>query len=182
MACRPTSCILDFSIRTNTLDHNSDLSIGKRNNRGQTRHITLPQQPPLRMLRQLTGDTVHDTPIVEDDQISFLPSMCIHGGRRVSAPLQVPANIPDFCKVGGRGHLARGGIACMQYLHAAARDLQAWLSGFEAAPNHLEGFVQHGMTTFFEAIGMTYGEGVYFLSFKGRKIALRFLTANACDA
>ena len=81
---------------------------------------------------------MHHSPVVEDDKISLLPSVCVYGRRRVRASLQVPAYAPNLCKVGDRGYFARGRIASVQCLHAAASDLQTWLSGLEVAPDHLE--------------------------------------------
>lgn len=70
----------------------------------------------------------------------------------------------------------------MQGLHAAARDLQGRLAGFEVAPDHLGGFVQHTMATQCQAMEMTYWEGMDFLPVKGWEIALGFLAANTCYA
>ena len=41
-------------------------------------HITLPQEPLRIKSSQLPRDTVHDTPVVEHDQITFLPVMRVN--------------------------------------------------------------------------------------------------------
>jgi hypothetical protein len=174
--------ILDIPNRTNILTHNSNLITVERHNRRQTRHITLPHQPALRMLCQLARNAMHHPPIVKDDKIPFLPPVRVHSRRRVRAPLQLPADAPDLCKIRDRGHFARGGITRVQGLHTATCDLQGRLAGFEVAPDHLGGVVQHTVMTQCQAIEMTYWEGVDFLSFKGWEVALRFLVANACYA
>lgn len=134
------------------------------------------------MLRQLARDTMHHSAVVKDYQISFPPPVCVHGGRRVRVPLQLSTHSPDLCKIRNRGHFARSRTACVQGLHAAARDLQGRLAGFEVAPDHLGGFVQHTMATRCQAMETTYWEGMDFLPVKGWEVALGFLAANACYA
>ena len=62
------------------------------------------------MLCQLACNAMHDTPIVEDDEITLLPSMCVDVLRGVDSALKAVADIADFVKVVDRCDSAGLGI------------------------------------------------------------------------
>jgi hypothetical protein len=109
-----------------------------RLNRSQATHVTLPHQPSLLMLRQLSRDTVHHTSIVEDDQIALLPPMCVYSLRSISSALQRPTYPPHLVQVGDGCHLPCGRISRAQRLNTAAGDLEMRSSCLEVAPDHRE--------------------------------------------
>lgn len=79
-------------------------------------HCTLPQHTLLvfvvLVLRQLPSDTVHNTTIVEDDQIAFFPAVSVNVLRRVDLLLHIIHHVSDFFDIVNDRYLSGSRVAC----------------------------------------------------------------------
>lgn len=107
----------------------------------RARHGALPQYPllvfPL-VLRQLTGNAVHDSTVMEDDQITLFPSVSIDIFSCIDLLLHVIDYAPDLFDIIHHGCLSCLRIACGEFIDATAVYLKERSAGIEwIPPDHL---------------------------------------------
>lgn len=113
-----------------------------------TGHRTLPEHSFLIfflfVLGKLTSDAVHDSAVMEDDQVAFLPAMSIDVLSRKYLLLHAIDKLSDFFDVVHDCHFSGLGIACGQLVYAAPMDLKErsiWIE--RVSPDHLFKYCEH---------------------------------------
>lgn len=75
---------------------------------------------------------MHDSPTVKDDQVSFLPAVCIDILRRIDLSLHSVDYVSHLVDIVHDQNLPSLGIACGKFIHTAAMDLEKgsiWVEG-----------------------------------------------------
>lgn len=108
-----------------------------------TCHCALPQHTLLvfvmLVLGQLPSDTVHDTAVMEDDQIAFFPAVGVDVLGRIDLLLHVVHHLSDFFDIVKDRYLSSSRVSCAQFKDTASVDLEEWSTRVKrVSPNHLK--------------------------------------------